>query len=66
LKNEFQVERNDPILQIKLARLIVIADIRSVRTGAKYAIIEARNPTRLKTTRSIKTFGVGKIALVMR
>ena len=35
LKNEFKVEINDPTLQIKLAKLIVIADIRSVSTGAE-------------------------------
>jgi hypothetical protein len=66
LKNEFQVERNDPILQIKQARHIVIADIRSVSTGAEYAMTEARSPTKLKIIKSIMTFGVGNIALVMR
>lgn len=66
LKNEFQVERNDPTLQIRLAKLIVVADIRSVSTGAEYAMIEARSPTKLKITKSIRTFGVGNIALVMR
>jgi hypothetical protein len=54
------------MLQIRLARLIVIADIRSVSTGAKYAITEARTPTKLKIIKSIRTFGVGNIALVKR
>ena len=59
LKNEFQVEKKEPILQIKLALPNEIAENLSLMIGALNAIADAINPTRLKSIRSIKTFGSG-------
>lgn len=66
LKNEFQVEKKEPILQIKLAIPNEIAENLSLMTGALNAIADAINPTRLKSIRSIKTFGSGNKNLKKR
>ena len=66
LKNEFQVEKKEPILQIKLALPNEIAENLSLMTGALNAIADAINPTRLKSIRSIKTFGSGNKNLKKR
>lgn len=66
VKKEVKVERKEPTLQIKVARLIEIAEIRSVSTGARYAITEASKPTELNIIRSIIKFGVGKITRAKR
>jgi hypothetical protein len=65
-KKEFQVEKNEPMLQIEQAIPIVIAEIRSVMTGALNAITAERRPTMLKPIRSIKMLGVGKTKRVIR
>lgn len=66
LKNEFQVEKKEPILQIKLALPNEIAENLSLMIGALNAIADAINPTRLKSIRSIKTFGSGNKNLKKR
>ena len=66
LKNELQVEKKEPILQIKLAIPNEIAENLSLMTGALNAIADAINPTRLKSIRSIKTFGSGNKNLKKR
>ena len=66
LKNEFQVEKKEPILQIKLALPNEIAENLSLIIGALNAIADAINPTRLKSIRSIKTFGSGNKNLKKR
>lgn len=66
LKNEFQVEKKEPILQIKLALPNEIAENLSLMIGALNAIADAINPTRLKSIRSIKTFGSGNKYLKKR
>ena len=66
LKNEFQVEKKEPILQIKLAIPNEIAENLSLMTGALNAIADAINQTRLKSIRSIKTFGSGNKNLKKR
>ena len=66
LKNEFQVEKKEPILQIKLALPNEIAENLSLMIGALNAIADAINPTSLKSIRSIKTFGSGNKNLKKR
>ncbi len=66
LKNEFQVEKKEPILQIKLALPNEIAENLSLIIGALNAIADAINPIRLKSIRSIKTFGSGNKNLKKR
>ena len=65
-KKEFQVEKNEPTLHIKQASAMVIADIRSVITGALNAITAARKPTMLNPIKSINMFGTGKVKRVIR
>lgn len=65
-KKEFQVEKNEPTLHIKQASAMVIADIRSVITGALNAITAARKPTMLNPIKSIKMFGTEKVKRVIR
>ena len=60
-KNEFQVEKIEPMLQIEQAMPIVIAEIRSEMTGALNAITAESRPTILKPIKSIKMLGVGNI-----
>ena len=66
LKNEFQVEKKEPILQIKLALPNEIAENLSLIIGALNAIADAINPIRLKSIRSIKTLGSGNKNLKKR
>jgi hypothetical protein len=66
LKNELQVEKKEPILQIKLALPNEIAENLSLIIGALNAIADAINPTRLKSIKSIKTFGSGNKNLKKR
>ena len=66
LKNEFQVEKKEPILQIKLAIPNEIAENLSLIIGALNAIADAINPTKLKSIKSIKTFGSGNKNLKKR
>jgi len=65
-KKEFQVEKNEPILHIKHASAMVVADIRSVITGALNAMTAARKPTMLNPIKSINMFGTGKVKRVIR
>ena len=66
LKNEFQVEKNEPKLQPKAARPNELAVIRSVSNGALNAIADANKPTRLKRIKSMKILGSGKSNLRIR
>ena len=66
LKNEFQVEKKEPILQIKLALPNENAENLSLMIGALKAIADAINPTKLKSIKSIKTFGSGNKNLKQR
>ena len=60
------MEKNEPMLQIEQAIPIVIADIRSVITGALNAITAERRPTMLNPIKSIKIFGAGKTKRAIR
>ena len=60
------MEKNEPILHIEQAVPIVIADIRSVITGALNAISAARSPTTLNPIKSTKMFGAGKTKRAIR
>ncbi len=66
LKNQFQVEKKEPILQIKLALPNEIAENLQLMIGALNAIADAINPTRLNSIKSIKTFGSGNENLKKR
>ena len=54
------------MLQIEQAIPVVIAEIRSVMTGALNAITAERRPTILKPIRSIRILGVGNTKRVIR
>ena len=65
-KKEFQVEKNEPRLQINAANPIDIAEIRSVSMGALNAIPAVSKPTRLNKSRSTATLFSGDINLSAR
>ena len=65
-KKEFQVEKNEPMLQIKAAKPNEIADTRSVWAGALSAIMAANKPIKLNSTRSINILFSGNIHLDTR
>lgn len=65
-KKEFQVEKNEPMLQIKAANPNEKADTRSVWAGALSEIMAANKPIKLKRNRSITRLFSGNIHLDTR
>ena len=65
-KKEFQVEKNEPILQIKAAKPKEIAETRSTWAGAVSAIIAASKPIELNSIKSITILFSGNIHLDIR
>ena len=63
---EFQVEKNEPKLQPKVARPNALAVIRSVSNGALNAIAAANRPTMLKSIRSTNRLFSGSTQLMIR
>jgi len=65
-KKEFQVEKNEPRLQINAANPIDIAEIRSVSIGALNEMAAVSKPTRLNKSRSTATLFSGETNLNAR